>query len=111
GLPKKLKSLGTSLKNTSADLLLLRTGSLQTSADNLARHLQAAQAEATAHASPFLELLAPVKDQLTRFNNTDLDTLRDLASWLAERGQTAAALTLASEWLTSYVMVTCGQTN
>jgi hypothetical protein len=46
---------------------------------------------------------------LTRFSGTDLETLRDLVGWLAERGQTAASLTLASEWLTSYVMVLCGE--
>lgn len=110
-LPTKLKSLGASLGDTSSNILLLRTGSLKSSADTLVGHLDEAKAEAETHASPFLELLAPVKDQLTRFNNTDLDTLRDLVGWLAERGQTAAALTLASEWLTSYVMVKCGQTS
>jgi CRISPR-associated DxTHG motif protein len=110
-LPRQLKSLARDLEDTSSSLLFLRTGHLQASTERLAARLQEARSEVAAHASPFLELLNPVKEQLTRFNNTDLDTLRNLVAWLAEREQIAASLTLASEWLTSYVMVKCGVDN
>jgi CRISPR-associated DxTHG motif protein len=110
-LPKTLKSLATSLEQASANLLLLRTGRLSQSAASLEASLGKAQAETAAHASPFLEVLQPVKEQLTRFAETDLVTLRDLIAWLADREQTAAALTLGSEWLTSYVMVLSGRTD
>ena len=106
-LPKKLKSLGKSIRQSSMNLLLLRTGSLPGSGESVGERIEEARAEASVHASPFLELLEPVREQLTRFSGTDLETLRDLVGWLAERGQTAASLTLASEWLTSYVMVVC----
>jgi CRISPR-associated DxTHG motif protein len=66
------------------------------------------EADITGHAKPFLEVLSPVREELSRFSDTDLTTLRDLIAWLADRGQTAAALTLASEWLTSYAMVISG---
>lgn len=108
-LPKKLKSLGKSIRQSSMNLLLLRTGSLPGSAESVGKMIDGAKAEASVFASPFLELLEPVREQLTRFSGTDLETLRDLVGWLAERGQTAASLTLASEWLTSYVMVVCGE--
>lgn len=49
-------------------------------------------------------------DELTRFDGVDLATLRDLVRWLADRGQIAASLTLASEWLVSYVMIVIGET-
>lgn len=110
-LPRKLKSLGSSLETSSANLLLLRTGALSDAAIKLGKQMEIAKDEAAAHASPFLEVLAPVQEQLLKFQDTELATLRDLVGWLAGRGQTAAALTLASEWLTSYVMVTCGQAN
>jgi CRISPR-associated DxTHG motif protein len=109
-LPKKLKTLGKSIRQSSMNLLLLRTGSLRGSGENLAKRIEEAKAEASVFARPFVELLEPVRDQLSRFSGIDLETLRDLVGWLAERGQTAASLTLASEWLTSYVMVVCGET-
>jgi CRISPR-associated DxTHG motif protein len=108
-LPKALKSLASSLEEASANLLLLRTSMLAQSAAALTASLDKARSETAAFASPFLEVLQPVKEQLTRFAGTDLATLRDLVAWLAEREQTAAALTLGSEWLTSYVMVLCGR--
>lgn len=110
-LPKKLKSLGQSLHQASANLLLLRTGVMARDSAHLTTTLAAARAETSAHATPFLEVLSPVQEQLTRFQDTGLATLRDLVNWLAERGQTAAALTLANEWITSYLMVLCGHTN
>ncbi len=107
-LPRKLINLGTSLDESSASLLLLRTGAFSQNSRRLEKRMEEARAEADAHTPPFLEVLTPVREHLLRFGNTDLATLRDLVGWLAERGQTAAALTLASEWLTSYAMVWCG---
>ena len=108
GLPTKLKSLASELTRASQNLLLLRTGSMSESSCHLEQVLRSAQADITGHAKPFLEVLYPVRKELSRFSNTDLTTLRDLIVWLADRGQTAAALTLASEWLTSYAMVMSG---
>lgn len=110
-LPRKLQSLAKSISNASADRLLLRTGNLETSAKFVSRQMREAEKDAATYVQPFLELLAPVRDELTRHAGTDLATLRDLIAWLAERGQHAAALTLASEWLVSWVMVSCGETN
>lgn len=110
-LPIQLKPLGLGIEEASSNLLLLRTGDLKKSAEKLDNLLENAQAETSVFATPFLEILTPVKEQLTQFNSTDLATLRDLADWLAKRGQVAAALTLASEWLISYVMVKCGDLN
>lgn len=111
GLPRTLKSLGNSLKDASENLLLLRTKALPDSAAKLSKSLVAAQQETALYTSPFLEVLQPVNENLTRFSDTDLATLRDLVSWLADRAQTAASLTLASEWLTSYAMSICGEKN
>lgn len=108
-LPRKLKSLGQSLQQTSDNLLLLRTGALAGGADQLDRALEQAREEAAVHATPFLQILCPVEEHLTRFRSTDLETLRDLVEWLAVRNQVAAALTLANEWITSYLMVLCGE--
>jgi CRISPR-associated DxTHG motif protein len=107
-LPTKLKSLANELTRASQNLLLLRTGSLSESSSRLEAALRSAEADITGHAKPFLEVLSPVREELSRFTDTDLATLRDLIAWLADRGQTAAALTLASEWLTSYAMVMSG---
>lgn len=109
-LPRALKGLSKSLKEASQSRLLLRTGALKRSAEEVVAKIEEARAEAGNHALPFLELLNPVREQLSRHADHDLDTLRDLVSWLAERGQTAAALTLASEWLISWVMVSLGET-
>lgn len=107
-LPTKLKSLANELTQASQNLLLLRTGSLSASSSRLQTAIRSAEADITGHAKPFLEVLNPVKEELSRFSDTDLSTLRDLITWLADRRQTAAALTLASEWLTSYAMVMSG---
>ena len=107
-LPTKLKSLANELTRASQNLLLLRTGSLSESSSRLDAVLRSAEADITGHAKPFLEVLNPVREELSRFSDTDLTTLRDLIAWLAGRRQTAAALTLASEWLTSYAMVMSG---
>ena len=107
-LPTKLKSLANELAQASQNLLLLRTASLAASSSRLQSAIRSAEADITGHAKPFLEVLSPVRDELSRFSDTDLRTLRDLIAWLADRGQTAAALTLASEWLTSYAMVMSG---
>jgi CRISPR-associated DxTHG motif protein len=109
-LPTRLKSLANELTRASQNLLLLRTGSLSESSSRLESALRTAEADITGHAKPFLEVLSPVRKELSRFSDTDLATLRDLIAWLADRGQTAAALTLASEWLTSYAMVMSGIT-
>lgn len=110
-LPKKLKSLGSSVSTSSLNLLLLRTGAMAESAGKLEVALESARAELTDHAAPFLEVLRPVSGELTRFRDTELSTLRELVSWLADHGRTAAALTLASEWTTSYAMVHYGKNN
>ena len=111
-LPTKLKTLGNSISVASDNLRLLRSTLLRSGAETLARHLEDVRAiqNAADHARPFLELLAPVKDQLTRFDSQDLETLRDLAGWLAERNQNAAALTLANEWLINYAIHVCSGT-
>ncbi len=108
-LPRKLQTLATSIAHASADRQLLRTGNLGTSAQSVKKQMKEAEKDAATHVKPFLELLAPVRDALTRHADTDLATLRDLVAWLAGREQHAAAITLASEWLVSWVMLSCGQ--
>jgi CRISPR-associated DxTHG motif protein len=110
-LPRSLKPLAQQLTEASRNLLLLRTGALAEATASLRLQIERARGEAAAHASPFLEVVEPVGQQLCQFGDTDLGTLRDLVGWLAGRDQTAAALTLASEWLTSYLMVSLGQKN
>jgi len=108
-LPTRLSSLGSTLQRASANLTLLRTGAFAKTSKSLKKLLQAAESEAVEHASPFLEVIEPVRRELTRFHDTDLATLRELVGWLAERGQVAPSLTLASEWLISYIMIALGE--
>ncbi|MDB0056968.1 TIGR02221 family CRISPR-associated protein [Akkermansiaceae bacterium] len=110
GLPKLLATLGTTINHAANNLTLLRTGNFNNSAESVAKQLQRIQEtpELENHALPFLELLEPVRKDLTRFGCNDLSDLRDLIVWLVEKNRPDSALTLASEWLISWVMVTLG---
>ena len=110
-LPKLLSTFGKTLGHAANNLTLLRTANLCASAGAVSNQLQRIQetVELENHARPFLELLEPVRRDLTRFGGTDLAVLRDLIAWLVEKERPDTALTLASEWLVSWVMVTLGQ--
>jgi CRISPR-associated DxTHG motif protein len=108
-LPKKLKTLGKFITESSMNLLLLRTNAFAGTREKLAGKIGDASPEARVFATPFMEVLSPVRDALSRFSDIELGTLRELVKWLADRRQTAASLTLASEWITSYAMVICGE--
>lgn len=110
-LPRKLKAMAAALEDATQNPLLLRTADLHTSAKNLKNVLGDATREASEHALPFLELLKPVHDDLIRFDSTHLDTLRELVVWLVEKNRLAPALSLAKEWLVSYLMVSLGDDN
>ena len=106
-LPKALTSLGSCIETAANDCILLRTKNLPISAKSVKKQIERINetSELERHAPAFLEILQPVQKDLTRFNNTDLTTLRDLIGWLVEKNRPDAALTLASEWLVSWVMV------
>jgi CRISPR-associated DxTHG motif protein len=110
-LPKLLSTLGKCIEQAGFDRILLRTANLSISADSIAKQLDriGQTDELQRHAPAFLQLLAPVKEQLTRHRTADLATLRDLIKWLAIRNRPDAALTLAAEWMVSWVMVKLGQ--
>lgn len=110
-LPRLLSTLGKTLGSAAQNLTLLRTGHLSESANAASNQLQRIEetVEIEKHARPFLELLEPVRRDLTRFGSTDMSVLRDLVAWLVEKERSDTALTLASEWLVSWVMVTLGQ--
>lgn len=107
-LPRALKNLGKAMTDASLNLLLLRTSQFSAASGNMREVLKQSRKEAGVYAKPFFEIIKPVEADLTRFPDTDLATLRSLVAWLAERGQVSAALTLAAEWLTSWVMVQLG---
>lgn len=107
-LPRSIIPLGNKLKENSENLLLLRTRNLKGSADALSNLLAAASQEAQQHARPFLEVIDRVEEEFSSFNDYDLNTLREVIRWLAARKQVIPALTLTSEWLTSWVMVALG---
>jgi len=107
--PKILSSLGSALTDSSNGLLLLRVKDLEQSAKKVNDWSDQAQQEVESYAAPFLEVLKPVREELTHFNNTDLKTLRELVEWLVGKGQVAASLTLANEWIVSLVMVYCAE--
>lgn len=109
-LPKLLSTLGTTIDHAANNLTLLRTGHLKESAKSVDKQLERIQEtpELENHARPFLELLEPVREDLTRFAGNDLSDLRDLIAWLVEKNRPDSALTLASEWLISWVIVTLG---
>jgi hypothetical protein len=110
-LPRLLFTLGKTLGSAAQNLTLLRTGHLSESANAASNQLQRIEetVEIEKHARPFLELLEPVRRDLTHFGSTDMKVLRDLVAWLVEKERPDTALTLASEWLVSWVMVTLGQ--
>lgn len=108
-LPTKLKTLGRFITEASMNLLLLRTHAFAGTREKLVGRIGDASQEARVFAAPFMEVLNPVRDELSRFSDMELGTLRELVEWLAARGQTAASLTLASEWIISYAMAICGE--
>lgn len=110
-LPKFLTSLGNSIKGASNDLNLLRLRNLETSATSVRRQIENTENDLRTHVPAFLEIIKSVQIDLTRFNNTDLDTLRNLVGWLVEKQRPDAALTLAAEWLVSWVMIQLGVPN
>lgn len=109
-LPTSLASIGSTLQKASDNLLLLRVGSLAESSASVVRQLQRKDApvEINGYARPFLEVAEYVGNELARFQDTDLNTLRELVGWLAERGHTATAITLAREWLISWLCLYMG---
>lgn len=109
-LPKALSSVGKSIDAAAQNLILLRTRHLAESAASLFRQLDRAEEtdEISRHAAPFLEVLKPIREDLLRFADEDLETLRDLVGWLVGKGRPDAALTLANEWLVSWMMVQAG---
>lgn len=109
-LPTKLISLGSTLEIAANNLALLRTGAITNSAASVAKQIaNATQAgDLERFALPFLDVLEPVRKELTHFRSTDLNILRDLVGWLIEKERPDAALTLASEWIVSWVMVRLG---
>ena len=110
-LPIELKKLGSAIREASANLTLLRTSKLKQSSGKVAKVIDKIQQtdEIENHARPFLELLDTVKRDLTRFDSTDHETLRELITWLVRKNRPDAALTLASEWLISWVMLKLGE--
>ena len=109
-LPKALAAVGKSIDAAAQNLILLRTRHLAESAASVARQLERAgeAGEISRHAAPFLEVLQPIRQDLLRFAGEDLETLRDLVGWLVRKGRPDAALTLANEWLVSWMMVQAG---
>ncbi|MGD7654459.1 MAG: TIGR02221 family CRISPR-associated protein [Verrucomicrobiales bacterium] len=109
-LPTKLISLGSTLEIAANNLTLLRTGAISDSAASVAKQITNATqtGDIERFALPILDVLDPVRAELTSFNSTDLAVLRDLVGWLIEKDRPDAALTLASEWIISWVMVRLG---
>lgn len=116
--PRALTSLARAIRESSADLRLLRMQDLGRSLANLAKQHQKARQEIANFLPPFAQLIEVVSKDLIRHQSaaltassperdsppdqTDLPAQLELISWLAEKGHTAAALTLSREWL-----VTC----
>ena len=113
--PRSLIPLAKAIKESSADLRLLRMQDLASSLSRLETVHQKAREEIDQFLPPFAQLIEVVKDDLTRHRSaaltsstpgkdqipdqTDLHSQLDLIEWLVTRGHTAAALTLAREWL------------
>jgi len=112
-LPTKLISLGSTLEIAANNLTLLRTGAIKASAESVARQIENAtkSKDITRFAPAFLDVLQPVQADLTRFAGTDLSILRDLIGWLIEKDRPDTALTLAAEWIVSWLMVRLGNSD
>ena len=110
-LPTLLSTLGNVIEGAAADRILLRTSQLASSSESIQKQLARIQqtTELENHVPAFLQILETVQSDLTKHQSCNLATLRDLVSWLVERNRPDAALTLASEWIVSWLMVLCGE--
>lgn len=110
-LPTLLSTLGNVIEGAAADRILLRTSQLASSSESIKKQMARIQqtTELENHVPAFLQILEPVQNDLTKHQSSDLTTLRDLVFWLVERKRPDAALTLANEWIVSWLMVLSGE--
>ncbi|HXG67496.1 MAG TPA: TIGR02221 family CRISPR-associated protein [Blastocatellia bacterium] len=108
-LPYQLNKLGSTLADLSQALLLTRPYEVAAHATALAQKLDAAAAETSRWAKPFEVLLKRTQVAYAPFAASSLAVQRNLVWWYIERQHFVQALTLAREWLVSWVCIHLGK--
>ena len=118
-LPRKLQTLGTGLKSFSEAMHLARPLEVMESAEGLLRKLNDVGPEVRSWAQPFGVVLERVRQEAEKFAypepyRLDAENLcRQLAliRHYVEKGLTMQAVTLAREWVVSWVILQRGEEN
>jgi CRISPR-associated DxTHG motif protein len=108
GLPRHLKGLGSNLHKLTQALLLARPPEVAEHATAVNRQLAAAAPETARFAQPFVLLLERTQQHVGSLASDNLQTQRQLVHWYVEHDHAMQALTLAREWLVSWVCQALG---
>jgi len=102
GKPQFLERAGSQLQNISHALQLAQPHHLAQSTRLLKERL--ANAGQEAHwVKPFSAIAEKIADHYSHFETQDLATQRELVSWYAQKGHWVQAVTLAREWVVSFI--------
>lgn len=104
-LPRHLKNLADKLRELTQALLLARPPEIAQYAATVENQLPKAEPEMARFAQPFVLLLERTRNHVASLAADDLATQRRLVHWYIEHHHTIQALTLAREWLISWVCV------
>ncbi|MBX7223833.1 MAG: TIGR02221 family CRISPR-associated protein [Blastocatellia bacterium] len=106
--PKGLKPMAETLKQLSQALALPRTKEITKHVQVLGSQLEGNSKDVETWAKPFFVLLERTNQEYAKFQTPDLKTERVLVQWYVEHGQVLQALTLAREWVISWLGVQLG---
>ncbi|MBF2052766.1 MAG: TIGR02221 family CRISPR-associated protein [Candidatus Sericytochromatia bacterium] len=102
GKPQFLERAGSQLQNISNALQLAQPHHLAQSSHQLKERL--ANAGQEAHwVKPFSAIAEKIADHYSHFETQDLATQRELVNWYTQKGHWVQAVTLAREWVVSFI--------
>jgi len=109
--PSKLRTCGEAFQNLSEALNLTRPDQIQKHSSKLLNCLDTASEEFETFARPFQIIRDGIKIEFRQFASSPLQSQQNLIKWYLEHNRILQAVTLAREWLITWIIKQIGRSD